>query len=273
VRLDADIPLPLKVVVRPERARPGDVLLVRVFAPFPVERVWGSFEGRELLFVKRGGEYRALAGVSREARPGKEGVCVKASLPDGRVAEGKAEVLILPRRFKVQRLRVPKQKRPFLSEELLEADYRKLREAAEELFPEPLWVGNFLMPVKGRITTGYGWRRFVGCQPRGQHSGWDIAAPRGTPVRAPNEGIVKFAGDLYVHGKTVVIDHGAGVVSYLLHLERILARPGQRVRRGEVVGEVGSTGLATAPHLHWSLHVQRTAVDPGAALSGRLPRP
>lgn len=263
----------LKVEVEPQAARPGEVVFVRVAVPADVSFIWGSFEGRPLLFVKRGGEYRALAGVSRKSKPGSERVYVKARLPDGRVIGETATVRILPRRFKVQRLRVPKRKRQYLSEKLLEADYRRLREATRELCPEPLWRGAFIMPVKGRITTGYGWMRFVGSRPRGQHSGWDIAAPRGTPVKAPNDGIVKFAGDLYVHGKTVVIDHGAGVVSYLIHLDEILVKPGQRVRKGEVVGRVGSTGLATGFHLHWSIHVQRTAIDPDFALKGCIPRP
>lgn len=267
-------PLPsLKVEVKPSAARPGEVLLVRVASSVPFASVWGSFEGRALLFVKRGGEYRALAGVSRKSKPGTKKVYVKARLPGGGVVGSTALVRILPRRFKVQRLRVPRRKRRFLSEKLLKSDYERLREATRELHPEPLWRGAFLMPVKGRITTGYGWRRLVGSTPRGQHSGWDIAAPRGTPVKAPNDGIVKFAGHLSVHGKTVVIDHGAGVVSYLLHLDRIFVKPGQWVSKGEVVGEVGSTGLATGPHLHWSIHVQRTAIDPKLAVEGRIPRP
>lgn len=263
----------LTVEVSPKEAKPGEVFLVCVSSLLVPSSVWGSFEGRGLTFVRRGKEYRALAGVSGKSKPGTGRVYVKAKLPDGRVLGAVAEVRLLPRNFKVQRLSVPRRKRSLLSTKLLQADYGKLREATKELDLEPMWSASFLMPVRGRITTGYGWRRLVGSTPRGQHSGWDIAAPRGSPVKAPNEGIVKFEGNLFVHGKTVVIDHGASVVSYLLHLEEILVKPGQKLRKGQIVGTVGSTGLATGPHLHWSIHAQGTAIDPALAVGGKIPKP
>lgn len=120
----------------------------------------------------------------------------------------------------------------------------------------------FARPAAGRLSSRFGLRRIFNGQPRNPHSGLDFAAPAGAPVRAPAAGTVADAGDYFFNGQTVFIDHGQGLISAYMHLSRIAVRPGQRVAAGELIGAVGSTGRSTGAHLHWTVILNGTAVDP-----------
>jgi murein DD-endopeptidase MepM/ murein hydrolase activator NlpD len=121
----------------------------------------------------------------------------------------------------------------------------------------------FVWPVQGRISGRFGNQRVYNGTPKSPHSGMDIAAANGTPVKAPAAGIVSFASpSLYLTGGTVVIDHGAGVSSNFLHLSRIDVKVGDRVEQGQVFALVGATGRATGPHLHWGMNWFDVRIDP-----------
>ena len=121
----------------------------------------------------------------------------------------------------------------------------------------------FQWPVQGRISGRFGNARVYNGQPGAGHSGMDIAAPDGTPVKAPAGGVVTFASpDLYLTGGTVLLDHGHGVSSNFLHLSRIDVKVGDRIEPGQVIGAVGATGRATGPHLHWGMNWFDTRIDP-----------
>ncbi len=121
----------------------------------------------------------------------------------------------------------------------------------------------FAWPVKGRISGRFGNARVYNGQPGAGHSGMDIAAPSGTPVKAPAAGVITFAApDLYLTGGTVVLDHGFGVSSNFLHLSRIDVKVGDRIAQGQVIGAVGATGRATGPHLHWGMSWFDVRIDP-----------
>ena len=129
-------------------------------------------------------------------------------------------------------------------------------------FTEP-----FLRPVAGRVSGRFGTQRVYNGQPRAAHSGMDIAAPSGTPVKAPASGIVTFANaDLYLTGGTIVIDHGFGFSSNFLHLSRLDVRVGERIGQGQVIGAVGATGRASGPHLHWGMNWFAVRIDPQLVL-------
>ena len=128
----------------------------------------------------------------------------------------------------------------------------------------------FIRPVEGRISGRFGRARVYNGQPGSPHSGMDIAAPTGTPVKAPAAGIVTFAdGDLYLTGGTLLIDHGHGISSNFLHLSRIDVKVGDRVEQGQVVAAVGSTGRSTGPHLHWGMNWFDVRIDPQLVLERR----
>jgi murein DD-endopeptidase MepM/ murein hydrolase activator NlpD len=125
------------------------------------------------------------------------------------------------------------------------------------------FLADFDWPVQGRVSGVFGSQRIYNGTPKSPHSGLDVAAAQGTPVRAPAPGIVTLAEpDLYLTGGTVLLDHGHGVSSNFLHFSRIDVHVGQRVEKGEVLGLVGMTGRATGPHMHWGMSWFGTRVDP-----------
>ncbi len=129
--------------------------------------------------------------------------------------------------------------------------------------PEPLFMTGFARPVDGPISGVFGSQRVLNGQPRSPHSGLDIAAPAGAPIRAPADGIVALAEkNLYYTGGTVMLDHGYGLTTIYAHMSAVAVRVGQRVRKGDVIGRVGATGRVTGPHLHWGVNLFKTRLDP-----------
>jgi murein DD-endopeptidase MepM/ murein hydrolase activator NlpD len=125
------------------------------------------------------------------------------------------------------------------------------------------YAQTFIWPLQGRISGRFGNQRVYNGTPKSPHSGMDIAAPTGTPIKAPAAGVVTFAApDLYLTGGTLLIDHGHGVSSNFLHLSRIDVKVGDRVEQGQVIGKVGATGRATGPHLHWGMNWFDVRMDP-----------
>jgi murein DD-endopeptidase MepM/ murein hydrolase activator NlpD len=127
---------------------------------------------------------------------------------------------------------------------------------------EPVWRGRFSVPTSGRYSTAFGVRRVRNGRTAYRHRGIDIGAPKGRRIVAANDGEVRLARDLAVPGRAVVIDHGAGVTTMYMHMSVIGVREGDTVRRGQPIGQVGSTGASTGPHLHWGLYVRGVSVDP-----------
>ncbi|MFC4290905.1 M23 family metallopeptidase [Sphingorhabdus arenilitoris] len=122
--------------------------------------------------------------------------------------------------------------------------------------------GELGRPVNGRMTSGYGMRRHPILGYRRMHAGVDFGAPHGAPIYAVTDGVISYAGRKGGNGNYVQIRHSGGLASGYSHLSRIAARNGQRVRRGQVIGYVGSTGLSTGPHLHYSLYRNNRAINP-----------
>lgn len=120
----------------------------------------------------------------------------------------------------------------------------------------------FRWPARGAFTSGFGMRVHPIFRVRRMHSGVDIAAPRGAPVAAAGDGTVLYTGWFGGYGKIVIIDHGDGISTLYAHLSVILTAPGRHVRRGQVIGRVGSTGFSTGPHVHFEIRVNGAPVDP-----------
>lgn len=143
-----------------------------------------------------------------------------------------------------------------------EKDNEKVREARENSAPVKLWQDSFIWPVEDTITTTFGATRYVNGVLNNRHSGIDIAAPRGTAVKAAADGIVKLSSELLSTGNTIIIDHGWYVSSSYSHLDSLNVNVGDIVKKGDIIGNVGSTGLSTGPHLHWAVTVHRVFVNP-----------
>jgi murein DD-endopeptidase MepM/ murein hydrolase activator NlpD len=138
----------------------------------------------------------------------------------------------------------------------------RIREAFAERNAERYWVSRFVRPVQGRLSTEFGTSRLLNGKPRSPHRGIDIAAPKGSTVVASNSGVVTMVGELYLSGRTVIVDHGWGVSTLYAHLNSVSVREGQFVRNAQPLGTVGSTGRSTGPHLHFGTVVRGAMVDP-----------
>ena len=120
----------------------------------------------------------------------------------------------------------------------------------------------FVLPTAGNYNNTFGLKRFFNEEPRAPHAGLDIAAPEGQEVIAPADGVIAQTGDYFFNGRTVMIDHGHGLVSMLCHLSAINVQQGQVITQGDVIGHVGHTGRATGPHLHWTVSLNDARIDP-----------
>ena len=227
-----------------------------------------EYEGNAVR-VSRDGWF--LIGFGRDALPEAELVVV---FPDGR---HERQVLKVDRReYDIQRIDglPPGKVTPRSEEELvrIRAEVRMVKQARAIDDPRADFLSGFRWPIKGRISGVYGSQRILNGEPRRPHFGIDIAAPTGTKVLAPADGVVTLVHpDMFFSGGTMIVDHGHGLSSAFLHLSRILVEKGERVAQGQPIAEVGSTGRSTGPHLDWRINLFDRRLDP-ALLVGPMPK-
>jgi len=195
---------------------------------------------------------------------------------DGKVLLKKIE--LLPRKFKVQRINNLKKDLVTAPRKLNKRIAKERQIAYEARSPigkidTAFYKTGFVRPIKGgRITSVFGSQRILNGIPKNKHNGLDIAVPRGTSVYAMADGIVRLAADnFYYPGNYILLDHGQALNSQYLHLSKMLVKTGDRVKKGEKIGEVGTTGRSTGPHLHWGVQWYLRRVDPAGLLSMGFP--
>ncbi len=203
-----------------------------------------------------------LLGFTRDASPTSG---VRVLLPDG--TELLRELDVRSREYVIQRIDgLPKSKvTPRKPEDLarIRRDVAAVKKARARDDDRQDFLDGFIWPVVGRISGVYGSQRVLNGEPRRPHFGVDIAVPVGTPVKAPADGIVTLVvPDMFFSGGTLIIDHGHKLSSTFLHLHDIHVAVGQRVRKHEVVAEVGATGRVTGPHLDWRMNLRDRRIDP-----------
>ena len=250
----AEMAMAEAVTVMPTSVFQGDAVMVR------------SETGGELVFGEKkypltqlGNGYYALLPVPTELKPGYytiEGAAVKA------------KVTVKSKAFDTDRLTVTKeQESMWQNTQRINADQKKIDLARSKSVPEILFKEPFVIPVSGRLTTPYGYTRYVNGVFNSIHRAIDLAAPTGTPVLATNDGIVVLAEELYLTGNSIYLDHGMNLFSQYAHMSKLLVKTGDRVKAGDKIGEVGSTGFSTGPHLHFTFWIGNTATNPDRFLN------
>ncbi|MGH7962169.1 MAG: M23 family metallopeptidase, partial [Candidatus Binatia bacterium] len=258
-------PLPpaVSVAVEPESPAQGQTVVVRVTLD-RAGRVSGAFDGQPLTFLYGSAtEAWALVGVPPWNATGERLLLLEVVAPDGQRARVTRALPVRATNFALQNIDMPVEQAFFLSAGLRPAEDAYLAPILNQVSPEPLWDGPFGIPADGVRTSPYGARRsYQGGSTASYHGGIDFAAPEGTPVLAPANGIVVLAEPLYVRGNLVILDHGAGVHTLYYHLSQVDVAEGQTVFRGDLLGLMGSTGLSTGSHLHWEVRIGEVYVAP-----------
>ncbi len=194
---------------------------------------------------------------------------IVVQLPDGQTV--RQRIHLTPRHYTIQRINGLKKRYVSPDEKTLahiRTDSAKARAARKLDLPLSGWRQVFVWPASGIVSGVYGSQRILNGKPRRTHFGVDIAAPTGTPVFAPADGQVTLATPMVLSGNTLMIDHGRGLRSIFMHLSKLTVHKGERVHKGQKVGEVGATGRATGPHLHWGMSWFNIRLDP-ATFMGR----
>ncbi|WP_228550751.1 M23 family metallopeptidase [Endozoicomonas sp. OPT23] len=208
---------------------------------------------------------RFIIGFGRDASL-KQSYIVRSGLGQQRQVDLKLE----KRDYKVQRIKGVARKYVTPPERVLKRirnDNRQVKEARKYDTEYGFFFKGFLRPAEGPVSGVYGSQRYFNGKPRRPHFGLDIAGPVGAGILAPAAGVVRLAeSDMYYSGGTLIIDHGAGISSSFLHLSKLNVKAGQKVKRGEVVAEMGATGRVTGPHLDWRINWFDVRMDPALML-------
>ncbi|OQX90655.1 MAG: hypothetical protein B6D57_02380 [Candidatus Coatesbacteria bacterium 4484_99] len=256
-------PLNVEVILGgSNRVYPGSVLPLQCVLSEEVRDIRVEIMGYDIFLFTTDIGYEGFVPIRLAVEP--EEVDMEVSLTDnlGESVNINKKILILPKGFESEYIVLPETKAEPIPKEVIEKEYQillnELLSPSEVLYEKD----GFIIPVEGKITSPYGTYRRFSNGVVSRHIGVDYSCPEGTEVKACGAGVVRLVDDFAIRGKFVLIDHGWGVYSLYNHLSDVLVDVGDIVSKGDVIGKVGSTGLATGPHLHWEVRVGRWAVDP-----------
>jgi murein DD-endopeptidase MepM/ murein hydrolase activator NlpD len=250
----------------PASAKPGDPVLLVVHGVEGVPD--GTVGSLSAEFYRHGDTAEALVGIPVEEEPGLLRVKVTAG---ALTLDGGLEVV--PPEFPERKLTVASKfvKIPKAAKARIKADQAAYQKAWATPFRPRAFGDNFEKPRDAVITAHFGDKRTLNGKKTTQHFGLDLDGSTGDEIRAANDGRVVMVRDCYTSGNTVLVEHGGGLITSYFHMSKFLVKPGQEVKRGELLGLVGKTGRVTGPHLHFGAHIGTLWVNPQALLA--LPFP
>jgi hypothetical protein len=251
-------------------AVPGGVAVVALPAAKQAPHV--EFSGQRMMVVRHAGHWYALVGLSLDTLPGAKTLDV--NVPGA--SDIQVGFTVMPKSYPSQTVTIadPQMVDPTPEQlQRIDREQQHLSKVMGRFHDVALPHLSFIWPVPGPESSPFGYHRIFNGEPRSPHSGIDIAAPAGTPVKAPAAGWVADVGNYYFCGRTLTIDLGQGLFSVYCHLSRIDVKKGQWLKRGQRVGRIGATGRASGPNLHWTVRLNEVPVDPHVFLGNNAPTP
>lgn len=264
------VPNGTEIELSSDTISPGDIVAVKIKGYSGEKSLYARFSNVDnrsfpLLPTQNSGERIGFVAISAlTAKPGKLQVWASQNGTSGGDVIVTASLTIGTKSFKRQDLTVEpgSDMADTGSSENLESDKAIIAEVTAETSQEIFCEGSFIQPVQGRISTEFGQMRYTNGVFSSSHSGLDISAAEGTIVQAANHAKVVFAGEMKFYGNTVILDHGMGLFTFYNHMNSVSVQADQMVQKGDKIGEVGSTGYSTGPHLHWNIRLYGVNVDP-----------
>ena len=257
------------LALSPPEIPQGGVATIVLYEPAVAATV--TFQGRQYPMLREGQRWWAMVGVGAFTEPGRLPVSVSYT-PAGRSAPASivASLGVTKKDFPVEYIELDPETSSLLAPDIVQAEIAQRAAIFAGFTAQRLWSGPFLPPGRGSISSVYGEGRSYNRGPvTDYHRGTDFIGDIGSPAFAAAAGRVVFTGALRVRGNTVIIDHGAGVFTAYNHLSAISTTEGELVGAGQQIGAIGSTGLATGPHLHWEVIVRGVEVDGQLWLQGK----
>lgn len=258
----------------PAKVARGDAFLAKAVSDKPVENFTFYWRGRNhSVKAESNGNGGSAASILLPVPLDEKSAKLRLGLGAGakKPEEIGAEVVFFDKKRPTQKLTVDRKyvSPPASEKSRIERDREKVRKTLAAADAGKKWDLPFRRPVPGTVSSDFGLKRVFNGEPRSVHRGLDLRGPEGSPIYACADGRVALVDNLYYSGNTVYVDHGDGVFTAYLHMSQPKVEPGQIIRKGDLVGLVGSTGRVTGPHLHLSLIVQGQSVDPAPLLEER----
>tara|TARA_A100001015_G_C14873197_1_gene665236 strand:- start:14 stop:883 length:870 start_codon:yes stop_codon:yes gene_type:complete len=208
-------------------------------------------------------EYLTCIGISRFLKPQKMYLKFSFAFNDGSRYQTQLPIVISAANFTKEHIQLkPKKHKIKQDKPSRRNESRLIGRKFNTITKSKKFTGSFLWPLDGRISSEFGTQRIYNNRPGWSHSGIDIAAVTGTPIKAAQSGTVVLAKTLKVHGNTIMINHGWGILTIYNHLNQLNVNINDVVSKGDIIGTVGSTGIATGPHLHFGISVQSVRINP-----------
>lgn len=213
--------------------------------------------------------FRAFLGINRLIETGDKSLQIELTDSSGETLTENSLITVTKQDFTTQSFNMTESKTDLFGDDYQEKTWALIDAAKSNPHPEQLWSGAFIIPTTGEITLGFGDKLYINGNYSGSHFGIDYANQEGTPVYASNSGIITMASDTAAYGNTIVIDHGQNVFTMYLHLHELKVTAGTSVKTGDLIATVGSTGLATGPHLHFTHFIGDVIVSSQAWYEGK----
>ena len=236
---------------------PGGVAFIDIEGAL---RPQAYYQGNRVMVIGTAGAWQAVVGIGLDAKPGVHSVQITSAQ-----SETIHKFEVRDKQYETQHITINDRRKVnpnHLDMKRINRDGEYIERAKASWSDIEKVSTSLMLPVEGRYSSPFGLRRFFNEQARKPHSGLDIAAAEGSVIAAAASGRVINTGDYFFNGNTVFIDHGQGMITMYCHMNSIKVSEGQEVKQGEVIGSVGQTGRVTGAHLHWSVILNQTMVDP-----------